>query len=134
MKIPQSLNGAGCFELVERWGISPELAVRLMLMADTFKMRTSAGLRIISGWRSAEEQSALETAGRPAARDDLSTHRACPATGADLQPELALTPSVKLLFGEAAMMSGLRWGGGSPRDADGLPTDWNHVDLGPRRS
>lgn len=134
MKLPQTLNGAQCFELVERWGISPELAVRLMLMADTFHRRTNSGLRIISGWRSPDEQRELAAEGRPAARDDLSTHRSCPATGADLAPELAVTPSVKLLFGEAAMMSGLRWGGGSPRDGDGLPTDWNHVDLGPRRS
>lgn len=134
MKFPQSLNGSSCQELVERWGIAPELAVRLMLMADTFRIRTSSGLRIISGFRTAEEQRELEREGRPAAPDRLSTHRGCPATGADVSPELAVTPSVKVLLGEAAMLSGLRWGGGSPRDANGIPTDWNHVDLGPRRS
>lgn len=134
MKIPQSINGTDCLSLVDRWGIAGELAVRLMLMADNFQRRTGAGLSIISGFRSSAEQRELEAAGRPAAPDELSTHRSCPATGADLRPELAVTTSVKILFGEAAAMSGLRWGGGSPLDGDGIPTDWNHVDLGPRSS
>jgi hypothetical protein len=132
MKLPQSLNGSTCMDLVGRWGIAPELAIRLMLTADNFRARTGAGLRIISGFRSSGEQAELDRAGRPAAADELSTHRTCPATGADVQPELAVTTSVKVLLGEAAMMSGLRWGGGGPRSDDGIPVDWNHLDLGPR--
>jgi uncharacterized protein YcbK (DUF882 family) len=133
-RIPQTINGTDCYELVERWLISPQLAVRLMLMADNFHRRTSVGLKIISGFRTAAEQAELRSAGRPAAEDQRSTHRSCPATGADLTPEMAATHTVRILFGEAAFLSGLRWGGGSGLDANGVPSDWNHVDLGPRRS
>lgn len=134
LKLPQSILGATCEGLSSRWQIEPELATRLMRMDRFFRELAGVGLQIISGYRTAEEQNTLDRDGRPAAPDHLSTHRECPATGADLQPETAATLALKGKFGAAARYAGLRWGGGSPPDRDGLPSDWNHVDLGPRRS
>jgi len=88
---------------------------------------------IISGYRTAEYQAQLAAEGAHTAPDALSTHRSCPATGADVWPELTPTNVVKAAVGEAATVAGLRWGGGSKLDADGIPIDWNHLDLGPRR-
>lgn len=134
MKLPQSLNGSQCEQLCGRWGISPELAVRLLELASRWNERFGAvgGLMITSGYRTREEQEELERAGRPAAQDRLSTHRSCPATGADLQLPVAADDYIKAEFGRLVILSGLRWGGGSPVDARGVPSDWNHVDLGPR--
>ena len=133
MKFPQSIGGADCAQLSERWLIRPDLALKLLRMDQTFRELAGVGLRIISGYRTAEEQAELERQGRPTAADELSTHRVCPAMGADLELEVAPTTSLKVKFGHAARASGLRWGGGS-RIVDGIPVDWNHVDLGPRGS
>lgn len=38
----------------------------------------------------------------------------------------------RVQFGLAANLAGLRWGGGSTVDDTGVPSDWNHLDLGPR--
>ena len=132
--------------LVERWGIAHELADRIVSMSRVWTNRFGLGsLLIISGARSQETQAALERAGRPTAPFSRSTHAdhnnaGCPraATGADLWPAnyAALPPTVQNtvrgLFVTLAEASGLRVGGGSGPDAIGLPTDWNHVDLGPR--
>jgi len=116
-------------ELATKWLIDPVLASKLVAMAQLVPF----GLSIISGWRSVERQLELAKEGRPAAPPELSTHCSCPATGADLRINgLEPGPYEKTLFGEAAVKVGLRWGGGSPLDR-GIPTDWNHVDLGPRR-
>lgn len=133
-------------KLAVRWKIVPELAYRLSIMAAACPF----GLNIISGYRTAEKQAELEREGRPTAPDALSTHRSCPATGADLLPVNVETSSnvVRASFGAAAVRAGLRWGGGSeltytklPANAKpppgwkpvGIPKDWNHVDLGPRQ-
>ena len=114
-----------------RWTIDQELADRIIVMQTMFPHP----LQIISGYRTREEQAELERQGRPAALDHLSTHRSCPATGADLWPlGVTIVPAVKAAFGDAAMRARLRWGGGSRPDERGIPSDWNHVDLGPRRS
>lgn len=90
-------------------------------------------LSIISGFRSREEQDQLRREGRPAADEMASTHRTCPATGADLYLGLQATNTLKAQFGAAVRLVGLRWGGGSPIDpGTGIPSDWNHVDLGAR--
>jgi len=117
---------------VARWGISVDLGVRLLDMQAAFP----AVLSIISGRRTDAQQDALRAEGRPTAPNDRSTHLDCPlATGADLTVSVAADNAVKLAFGLAATQAGLRWGGGSPVDPDtGIPSDWNHVDLGPRRS
>ena len=134
MRVPQSLSGSTCEDLVSRWQIDPRLAVKLLLLERLWEWRFPrlGSLRIISGWRSYEQQRDLELEGRPAAPDDVSTHRSCPATGADLALPIAIDDYVKLELGQLVNQAGLRWGGGGPRDARGLPVDWPHVDLGPR--
>lgn len=134
MKIPQSIGGATCEDLCSRWGIAPELAVRLLQLEEWWERRfpNLGSLRIISGFRTRDEQEALEREGRPAADERLSTHRTCPATGADLELPIAADDNSKIEFGHLVRTAGLRWGGGSPLER-GIPTDWNHVDLGPRR-
>jgi len=134
--LPELLEGTDCATLCERWGIAPELAASLLVVDERWRA-TFPGLggpSIISGFRTREEQEELSEQGRPAAPDDLSTHRSCPATGADLSLPVAVTADVKVDFGMIVMVAGLRWGGGSPLDEQGIPTDWNHVDLGPRAS
>lgn len=132
-----SLSGATCERLAVRFQIDPVLATRALVMEAHFRelTRGAAGLRAISGYRTAERQAELERAGRPTAPDDRSTHRSCPATGLDLDI-VGLHPddALKLNFGQAAQLAGLRWGGGSPLSSKGIPSDWNHVDLGPRSS
>lgn len=114
----------------------PELAARLIHLEELWEQRFpfSSSIRVISGYRTAEQQRDLELQGRPAAADMRSTHRSCPATGADLQLPLAVTANVKAELGHLAILAGLRWGGGSTLDDTGLPVDWNHVDLGPRHA
>jgi len=117
---------------VARWGIDPRLGRGLQTMQAHFPTRLS----IISGSRTPEQQDALREAGRPTAPNDLSTHLDCPsATGADLSTGGVADNGVKIALGLAASLAGLRWGGGSHVDHEtGIPTDWNHVDLGPRRA
>lgn len=116
--------------LAERWGLAELLAIRLGQMAG----RLEFAISIISGLRTRAEQQALRESGRPTAPDDLSTHLSCPATGADVMPQIAVTTSVKGRIGTEAVFAGLRWGGGSKVDpTTGIPRDWNHFDLGPRR-
>jgi hypothetical protein len=124
-------------ELAGRWGIHPDLALRLMTMSQRER-----GFRIsvISGARSLEEQEALQEQGRPAAPWHLTTHANAEvdctprlATGVDLMVSVAPVQAVKERLGVLLFEAGLRWGGGSPLSSDGLtPTDWNHADMGPR--
>ena len=130
-KIPLPDQQEDVCKLQTKWLISPELAQRLAALAKELPYP----VQIISGWRSSETQSSLlAQADSMAAADDRSTHRSCPATGADIWlPTVTAVPAVKAAVGAAAMRVGLRWGGGSPVDSAGIPKDWNHVDLGPRR-
>jgi len=118
--------------IAERWTLVLELAQRLVAMATQIPF----GLTIYSGFRTRDEQAALTAAGRPTAPPELSTHLACPAQGADVRMTLGaanLELQSRVLFGHAATMAGLRWGGGGPvNEQTGIPTDWNHLDLGPR--
>lgn len=114
--------------LARKWKLDQRLARALVVMSG----RLEFGIEIISGYRSPEKQRALEAQGRPAAPVDVSTHTWCPATGADLTVSIAPVRSVKARLGAEAVRAGLRWGGGSPVDRAGIPSDWNHVDLGPR--
>lgn len=117
--------------MARKWKIDLNLAFALHRMA---KNNQQFGISIISGFRTCEEQQRLEAQGRPAAPCDVSTHTSCPATGADLQPSVAVNDYVKAQLGVSAALAGLRWGGGSPVSREGIPVDWNHVDLGPRVS
>lgn len=118
--------------LSNTWGVDQDVMDRVFRAAELYENFTRSPVWIISGARTRFEQFELGRAGRPAARDDLSTHRSCPATGVDVS--LGSWPSTekKRFWGQMAEVSGLRWGGGSPRDSNGIPTDWPHVDRGPR--
>jgi len=114
-----------------RWTIALELAKRLVLMARSIP----GGLVIFSGFRTEAQQDHLRRDGRPAADNDKSTHLSCPATGADVKFAVGganAEVQSRVQFGLAANLAGLRWGGGSTVDDTGVPSDWNHLDLGPR--
>lgn len=116
-------------DFIARWMIHPRLGQALFIMAATLPFPIS----MISGHRTPERQQELSDAGRPAADPQLSTHLSCPAGGADVWPGVAVTDAVKAELGAAGVRAGLRWGGGSPVDPrTGIPSDWNHFDLGPR--
>jgi len=125
--LPELLNGRNLC-LAEKWGISQTLATALVSIANKLPF----GLMIISGARSCEHQEALRESGRPAVDCSRSTHVApCPATGADVWPTIGVDDAVKVAIGRAALETGVRWGGGSSLDSLLIPTDWNHLDLGP---
>jgi len=105
---------------------------RVVVSADLFLMETGRNVEIISGSRTREEQRHLARTGRPAAPDELSTHRSCPATGVDVSLGFGPTRVLKAIWGRIAVMNGLRWGGGGPVDDGGIPLDFGHVDRGPR--
>lgn len=114
------------------WAIDAYLAMRLAELARLLKLAGYV-VQIVSGWRSVKEQLGTADGADPA----ISTHTSCPyATGADLQivgyNKVTTPPEVRRTFGDAAQRAGLRWGGGSRLDQNSLPSDWNHVDLGPR--
>jgi len=113
-----------------RFGTSYELSQRLVSMSASLEFPIS----VISGLRTPRQQQELRDSGRPAAPDDQSTHLSCPATGVDLRVGVAVTDVVKARLGTEGTRAGLRWGGGSPVDRSGIPSDWNHFDLGPRRA
>jgi hypothetical protein len=122
----------GC-EQIRKWGISTELAERITAVRQGWLQETDRAFWIISGARTCQQQLALRAAGRPATSCELSTHVSVPATGADLFIGGLPSPAIKATFGRLVVFAGLRWGGGSPVDDIGIPSDWNHVDLGPRR-
>ncbi len=118
--------------IAARWQVSEETMRRVALSAEDYFRETRTRAKIISGYRTQSEQAALGRRGRPAARDDLSTHRSCPATGVDISLGFAPTRVQKAIWGRIVVLNGLRWGGGGPVDTGGIPVDWGHVDLGPR--
>jgi len=97
-----------------RWGISQGLALRLVRSAQDFKLETGRSAWITSGARTREQQDQLRRQGRPAAADDVSTHRSCPATGADIWLGPAPTRVLKATWGRIVTFNGLRWGGWVP--------------------
>ena len=149
MPLPETLDASKdpC-ALSERWVISPGIGEGLILLGEAFKfdprLRTilrvsGTTLKIISGFRTIQEQLRLAQEGRPAAPPSLSTHTSCPATGVDLRIEGHMNPfgnaqdlEIWSIVGRMAEQFGMRWGGGSPIRS-GIPSDFNHFDLGPRR-
>ena len=122
------------FALACCWNLSGDMVGRLVQSADEFWEETRIDTYIISGYRTAQEQATLARRGRPAAADELSTHRSSPATGADVSWSRPLIRDQKYTWMRILGRNGLRGGGGSPLDESGsFPTDFNHVDLGPRR-
>lgn len=118
--------------LSQTWGVDGGLMARVFRAAELYENFTRSPVWIISGYRTRFEQMDLGRTGRPTARDELSTHRSCPATGLDIS--LGAFPSMekKRFWGQMVQSNGLRWGGGSPEDDRGIPLDWQHVDMGPR--
>ncbi len=128
-RIPEHSDGHLAFcNWIAKWGLSAILGAKLQKMQELFP----TNLLIFSGFRTRDQQDALEREGRPTAPFDSSTHTTCPATGADVRPDIAWDAAVELTFGLAAATAGLRWGGGGPIDERGIPTDISHLDLGPR--
>jgi len=124
-------------DLAETWGVDPDLMQKVQLSAIDFEQETRRRVWIISGYRTKEEQRRLGRSGRPAAPDDVSTHRSCPATGVDISLGAGPTRTMRAIWGRIVVMNGLRWGGndGCPPgtcDDIGIPFDWEHVDLGRR--
>ncbi len=117
-------------DFARRWLIDCNLANALARLANSLPYP----VYIISGFRTARRQ--RELLGEPdsqATSVDRSTHCSCPATGADLRLGIAVTNNIKAQFGREVRIARLRWGGGSPVDPEtGIPSDWNHVDLGRR--
>jgi hypothetical protein len=128
----ETITGKDVCDLAERWKVDPAFLRRVQLAAQDFESETRRTVRIISGHRTAAEQARLGRQGRPTTSDELSTHRSCPATGVDLNFGFGLVRTEKHIWGRILFMNGLRWGGGSKLDANGIPTDWQHVDAGPR--
>ena len=131
MSVPEALQGDPC-SLAARWRISLDLATKLFRGSEILQQAGLGIPVIISGYRTVDEQEALRASGRPTAPPGRSTHTVCPATGADLWLSSASeSQGAKLAFVTTFESVGLRVGGGSPLDPSNLPTDWNHVDLGP---
>jgi hypothetical protein len=123
--------------LADRWKISIQLAVRLILLRSLAGrnpgFRGTAGevprLFIISGYRDPERQAQIcreAPPGRPCAHPDRSTHTSCPATGADLRIESGPPDAWALLGTIWTRELGGRWGG------EFETPDPNHFDLGAR--
>lgn len=132
MPAPEVLSGKDPCQLSNQWLVDEETMTRVVISAEQFELETRGSVRIISGWRTRREQRDLGRVGRPAAPDDLSTHRSCPATGVDVSLGLAPTRVQKAIWGRIVTLNGLRWGGGGDVDEGGIPLDWAHVDRGPR--
>lgn len=135
----EAITDADVCDLAHRWKVAPDTMQRVWLSAQEYEqqmgLKERGGLRvwIISGWRSRGQQRALGRQGRPTAPDALSTHRSCPATGVDISLGLLASEFMKVTWGRAVFIQGLRWGGGGAVDPKNLiPLDWRHVDRGPR--
>ena len=129
------LTDGGVCELAHRWGVSVDVVERVRLAAQDFLTETGRQVWIVSGFRTVAEQNRLRRQGRPTADNDRSTHLSCPATGVAIS--LGARPSnfLKATWGRFTLIHGLRWGGGGAVDPDSfIPLDWQHVDVGPRRT
>lgn len=119
--------------LAQYWGLGEPLARRLAAAINSFEIETGKTVSVISGYRTIAEQLQLIRMGRPAVSPERSTHTTCPASGADIRIGGMVNSQTKDIWGRIVVINGLRWGGGSPRDPQtGIPSDWQHVDLGPR--
>jgi len=131
--VPQAelLDDGGC-ALARRLKTDLRVVQKVIMAQRELPFR----LQITSAWRSEEHQRRLKEQGYPAADPSVSNHCSCPSTALDLTPVgVTATDYVKALMGAAFRRAGLRWGGGSPVDPEtGIPSDWVHVDLGPRAS
>ncbi len=132
---PAPLTPERLCDIASRWFVEPVVMAAVIFAAEDFEAQTGRTVFILSGWRSEAEQRRLGRQGRPTAPDAVSTHRSCLATGVDVDIGFLPSDLMKVVLGTAAVFRGLRWGGGSPVDpTTGIPSDWNHLDNGPRSS
>jgi len=130
---PERISLSQPCALSSRWKVDLGVMERVWDSADQMEQETGQVVTIISGARSRAQQLELKRRGRPTADPSRSTHLSCPATGVDVRIGFAPTNAVKVTWGRIVTFQGLRWGGGSRVDpATGIPSDWNHVDKGPR--
>jgi len=118
--------------LSETWRVDPTLMSKVFRAAELYENFTRSPVWIVSGYRTRFEQMDLGRRGRPTALDERSTHRTCPATGLDISLGALPSTEKKRFWGQMVESNGLRWGGGSNVDGQGIPGDWQHVDMGPR--
>lgn len=122
-------------DLQHEWRLDPDLALRVARLLTRATAALGITVRVISGYRSVAKQRELKRQGRPAADPSVSNHTVCPSRAVDLSLGFAPTRAQKATLGRIAVEEGLRWGGGSSVDPrTGIPSDWNHFDLGPRHS
>lgn len=120
-------------DLQADWRLHPDLALRVARLLTRASSQLGIPVRVISGYRTVAKQLELKNKGRPAADPSVSNHTICPARAVDLSLGFAPTRVQKATLGRIAVEEGLRWGGGSRVDPrTGIPSDWNHFDLGPR--
>ena len=119
--------------LAKDWGVDEAVMTRVVAAAQMYSSEhRGLPVDIISGARTRAEQLKLKRGGRQVADPEKSTHLSCPATGVDISLGLAPTREQISAWGTVAQIHGLRWGGGSPLEIDRIPSDWQHVDVGPR--
>jgi len=134
MHISEDVDAYAC-NLASRWGIDGTLARAVAEATPEVRNETGRYLNVISGFRSDEKQRQLLREGKTNLGPEQSNHTRCPATAVDVLIGAAPTNVQKALLGRVMVFHGLRWGGGSPVDPEtGIPSDWNHFDLGPRSS
>ena len=124
--------GQELLAFLNRWQIREDLAHLALELGECYLRTVGSTLFIISGYRTFDEQARLILQGRPAADPSVSNHTVLPALAFDIASDPVPTKSQKQYLGQCARCIGLRWGGGSPFDEDGIPSDWAHFDLGPR--
>ena len=110
----------------------PDIMQKAIQAAGLYLNFTRSPVWIISGYRTKAEQQRLGRMGRPIADEEKSTHRTCPSTGMDISLGSWVPRDKKLFWGQLVELVGLRWGGGSKVDDHGIPSDWQHIDTGPR--
>lgn len=126
--------------VASHWTLDAGVASRVMSLGEWSLDCLGVRAWLISGGRTCQEQMKLQAKPGSMATDCArSTHVIdFPgqrwATGADLGFDRTLSVSEKQQLGREAERLGLRWGGGSSKDRNGIPLDWNHFDDGPRRN
>jgi len=134
MPAVERISESNACDLSSVWMVDPDVMARVVRAAVQMEAETGQPVWIISGARSESKQDELRRRGRPTAAPGVSTHTSCPATGVDVRIGFLPTKVTKIIWGRIAVFEGLRWGGGSKVDPQtGIPSDWNHVDVGPRR-
>lgn len=139
MPAREPVLGADSCTLARRWTVREDVLILVQRAARLYENDGLGKVYIISGYRTPGDQLELKRKGRPVADPSVSTHLSCPATGVDISLGWPTHNAQKLAWVTFARAVGLRAGGGSPEEIveiDGrqfrLPTDWNHVDVGPR--